>query len=156
MGDRSHPLSSTAPPLGPQSKYLGGAPIIAMGSTSAAQRHAPLEPPLPNQKRPERTRRRDVLIPRQSRLAQDIPRIDPRLQPIPTQSSKTVYHLYARPLQSLRIERRLHRHESVRLDVLPELELRSPQEISDVGLDVGRSNRKEIGAERLCSTAGDL
>ena len=118
-----------------------------MGINSGGRRQAPLEPPLPNQKRPKRARRRDVLIPRQTRIAQDISRVHPRLQTISAESAEPVHHLQARPLQRFWIERRFQRHESMRLDVFPELELRGAQEISDVGLHIRRRDGEHVGAQ---------
>src|ERR1700693_2887349 len=115
-----------------------------------------LEPPLPNKEGAKRARGRDVLRRRQARLSQDIARIDTGLEPIASGAPKSVHHLHARPHQRLRIERRLHRYEGVRLDVLPELELRRPQEVADIRLHVGGRDGEQIRAERARCTAGDL
>src|SRR6267143_2919226 len=115
-----------------------------------------LEPPLSNEERPERARRRDVLISRQTRLSKDVSRINTGLETVALSSAKSVHDLHAWPHQRFRIERRFHRDESVRLDVLPELELRRAQEVADIRLHVGGRDGEEIRAKRARRAAGDL
>src|SRR5665811_37371 len=108
-----------------------------------------LEPPLPNQKRAKGARGGHGLITRQCWLSQQVARVNARLQPVPTQAAEPVNDLDAGPHKRLGVERRLHRHKSVRLDVLPELELRRAQEGADVGLHVGRSDREPVSYTHL-------
>src|ERR1700674_332253 len=115
-----------------------------------------LKSPLSNEEGAKRAGCRDVLVSRQTRLSQQIAGIHAGLEAIALRPTKPVHDLHAWPHQRFRIKRRLDRDESVRLDVLAELELRRAQKVADICLHVGGRDCEDICAKRARRASGDL
>src|SRR5205085_922625 len=141
--------------------------VLRFATTGRAAAPPDSEPPLPRQEQPERVRL--LGVPRVERRREDeVARLVRRLHAEAGEGAEAVLHAEARdrrvPVEEHR--RRLERHEQLRAEVLPELDLRAGEELLEAAEQVPagdllgeprhRRDVEDVGAERARGAALEL